>query len=116
MAARAPIAWRCSCFAGTIRGPAAKVPFAPAISMCPAPTLFPKIALPIKNQGETNACTGFALSAVAGWAVGVALDAAGGNESPAAWLAGFAVLAAGILMGPIALWWSRRSTEPRPEA
>jgi hypothetical protein len=33
MAARAPIAWRCSCFAGTIRGPAAKVPFAPAISM-----------------------------------------------------------------------------------
>ena len=39
--------------------------FMPAISMCPAPTLFPKIALPIKNQGDTNACTGFALSAVA---------------------------------------------------
>ena len=43
--------------------------FAPAISMCPAPTLFPKIALPIKNQGETNACTGFALSAVAEYAL-----------------------------------------------
>lgn len=38
--------------------------FAPAISMCPATTLFPKVALAIKNQGDTNACTGFALSAV----------------------------------------------------
>ena len=61
-----------------------------------------------------HSCVGCALSAGAGWAGGVALDAAGGNESPTAWLAGFAVLAAGILMGPLALWWSRRSTEPRP--
>ena len=43
--------------------------FTPAISMCPSPTLFPKVALPIKNQGETNACTGFALSAVAEYAL-----------------------------------------------
>lgn len=57
-----------------------------------------------------HSCVGFALSAIAGWAVGVALDAAGGNESPQAWLAGFAVMAAGILLGPLALWWSRRSS------
>jgi MFS family permease len=58
-----------------------------------------------------HSCVGFALSALAGWAVGVALDAAGGNESPQAWLAGFAVMAAGILLGPLALWWSRRTSD-----
>jgi len=67
-----------------------------------------------QSRGATMAmhsCVGFALSALAGWAVGVALDAAGGNESPQAWLAGFAVMAAGILLGPLALWWSRRTSD-----
>jgi len=63
-----------------------------------------------------HSCVGFALSAVAGWAVGVALDAAGGNESPQAWLAGFAVMAVGILLGPLALWWSRRASDASPKA
>jgi predicted MFS family arabinose efflux permease len=51
---------------------------------------------------------GFGLSAVGAWATGVALDAAGGPASPSGWLAAFAVLAAGVLLGPLALWWSRR--------
>ncbi|MEF7614448.1 C1 family peptidase [Aquincola sp. MAHUQ-54] len=38
--------------------------FLPNIAMCPSPTLFPKFALPVKNQEDTNACTGFALSLV----------------------------------------------------
>lgn len=38
--------------------------FMPNVSMCPAPTLFPKFALPVKHQGQTMACTGFALSLV----------------------------------------------------
>lgn len=51
---------------------------------------------------------GFGVSAFAGWLVGAALDAAGGADRPAAWLAGFSVLAAGILCGPLAIAWSRR--------
>ena len=39
-------------------------PFRPNVSVAPAATLFPSIALPIKHQGPTNACTGFALSCV----------------------------------------------------
>jgi MFS family permease len=54
-----------------------------------------------------HSTVGFGLSALAGWAVGAALDAAGGSDSPKAWFAGFALLAAGILMGPLALRWSR---------
>ncbi|MCM5680220.1 C1 family peptidase [Schlegelella sp. S2-27] len=38
--------------------------FAPNISVAPKARLFPGICLPIKHQGETNACTGFALSTV----------------------------------------------------
>jgi predicted MFS family arabinose efflux permease len=63
------------------------------------------------NKGATMAlhsCVGFGLSAVGAWAVGVALDSAGGPASTSGWAAAFAVMAAGILMGPIALWWSRR--------
>jgi MFS family permease len=52
---------------------------------------------------------GFGLSALGGWIVGVAIDMAGGPESPHGWLAAFAVMGAGILLGPPALWWSRRS-------
>lgn len=52
---------------------------------------------------------GFGLSAVGGWAVGVALDAGGGMDAPSGWLAAFMVMAVGGLLGPVALWWSRRT-------
>ena len=38
--------------------------YAPNVAACPSLTLFPKVALPVKNQGTTNACTGFGLSLV----------------------------------------------------
>jgi len=46
-------------------------------------------------------------------ALGMALDAAGGPQSSSAWMAAFSVLAAGIMLGPLALYWSRRKT-PQP--
>jgi MFS family permease len=55
-----------------------------------------------------HSSVGFGTSAIAGWAVGAALDVAGGPLSATAWSASFAVLAAGILTGPLFLWWSRR--------
>jgi predicted MFS family arabinose efflux permease len=55
-----------------------------------------------------HSTAGFGLSALGGWGAGVALDAAGGPATPSGWLALFALLAAGALLGPIALWWSRR--------
>jgi MFS family permease len=57
-----------------------------------------------------HSTVGFSLSALGAWALGVALDAAGGPSSASAWTAAFAVLAAGILLGPVALYWSRRAT------
>jgi cyanate permease len=54
-----------------------------------------------------HSTVGFSLSALGAWGVGVALDAAGGPQNPSAWMAAFAVLAAGILFGPLALYWSR---------
>jgi cyanate permease len=57
-----------------------------------------------------HSTVGFSLSALGAWAVGVALDAAGGPLDPSAWMAAFAVLAAGILLGPVALYWSRTMT------
>jgi predicted MFS family arabinose efflux permease len=54
-----------------------------------------------------HSTVGFSLSALGSWSVGVALDAAGGPLSPSAWMAAFSVLAAGILVGPVALYWSR---------
>ena len=56
-----------------------------------------------------HSTVGFSLSALGAWALGVALDAAGGPSSASAWATAFAVLAAGILLGPIALYWSRRT-------
>ena len=56
-----------------------------------------------------HSTVGFSLSALGAWALGVALDAAGGPSSASAWTAAFAVLAAGILLGPLALYWSRRT-------
>src|SRR6516225_7915437 len=55
-----------------------------------------------------HSTVGFGLSALGGWGAGVALDAAGGPRQPAGWSAVFALLAAGVLFGPIALRWSRQ--------
>ena len=55
-----------------------------------------------------HSTVGFGLSALGGWGAGVALDAAGGPRQPAGWSAVFALLAAGVLLGPIALRWSRQ--------
>src|SRR6266851_2337767 len=55
-----------------------------------------------------HSTVGFGLSALGGWGAGIALDAAGGPEQPAGWSALFALLAAGVLFGPIALRWSRQ--------
>jgi predicted MFS family arabinose efflux permease len=63
------------------------------------------------SRGATMALhttVGFGLSALGAWMMGVALDAAGGPASPSGWLAAFLTLAAGILLGPLALWWARR--------
>ena len=62
------------------------------------------------HRGATlglHSTIGFGLSALGAWGVGVAIDAAGGPESPTAWMAMFALLASGILLGPLALIWSR---------
>jgi MFS family permease len=56
---------------------------------------------------------GFGLSALGAWGTGVALDLAGGPSSASGWLAAFSLLAAGILLGPLALWWSRLSSRGR---
>lgn len=39
-------------------------PFRPNVAVAPAASLFPKPLLPVKHQGDTNACTGFGLSVV----------------------------------------------------
>lgn len=38
--------------------------FRPNVAVTPRPTLFPALQLPVKNQEDTSACTGFALSLV----------------------------------------------------
>ncbi len=63
------------------------------------------------HRGATlalHSTVGFGLSAVGAWGTGAALDLAGGPQEPRGWLLAFAVLAAGILTGPLALAWSRR--------
>lgn len=64
-----------------------------------------------ENRGATMALhstVGFSLSALGAWALGATLDAAGGTMSASAWTAAFAVLAFSILLGPLALYWSRK--------
>jgi predicted MFS family arabinose efflux permease len=56
-----------------------------------------------------HSTVGFGLSAAGAWAVGVALDAAGGAATASGWLAAFCVLAAGIALGPVMLLWARMS-------
>ena len=55
-----------------------------------------------------HSTVGFGLSAFGGWGVGAAIDAAGGAASASGWTAAFMLMGAGILFGPLALWWSRR--------
>jgi len=55
-----------------------------------------------------HSTVGFGLSAVGGWAVGVALDVGGGMQTTSGWLIAFLVMAAGGLFGPVAIWWSRQ--------
>lgn len=56
-----------------------------------------------------HSTVGFGLSAFGGWGVGAAIDAAGGATTARGWTAAFMVMGAGILFGPLALWWSRRT-------
>ena len=66
------------------------------------------------HRGATlglHSTVGFGLSAVGAWAVGVVIDAAGGPANPSAWLAMFALLAGGILLGPLALMWSNTNRQ-----
>ena len=58
-----------------------------------------------------HSTVGFGLSALGAWLAGVALDATGGPTKPSACSAVFVVLAIGILMGPLALWWSKRNRD-----
>jgi predicted MFS family arabinose efflux permease len=65
------------------------------------------------HRGATlalHSTVGFGLSALGAWGGGVALDAAGGPAKPSAWLALFALLAVGILLGPLALFWSAQKS------
>jgi predicted MFS family arabinose efflux permease len=65
------------------------------------------------HKGATMAMhstVGFGLSAVGAWGAGITLDLAGGPSSASAWFAVFAVLAASILLGPLALWWSNQKS------
>ena len=57
-----------------------------------------------------HSTVGFGLSALSGWMVGLALDFHGGTQDPQAWLAAFGVLAAGVMLGPLALRLLRNST------
>ena len=61
-----------------------------------------------------HSVVGFGLSAVAGWGVGAMLDAFGGAGEPRAWLAAYALLALGVLGGPLALAWSARGSAAAP--
>ena len=40
------------------------LPFRPNVAVAPQPSLYPSIRLPVKDQGGTSACTGFALARV----------------------------------------------------
>lgn len=52
---------------------------------------------------------GFGLSALGAWGADIVLDLAGGPKTGSGWLAVFWLLAGSILLGPVALWWSRRT-------
>lgn len=63
-----------------------------------------------KYRGATMALhstAGFGMAALGSWGVGVALDIAGGPQNVSAWTAAFSLMAAAVLVGPLALYWSR---------
>lgn len=65
----------------------------------------------LRARGGTMALhstVGFGLSALGSWGFGITLDAAGGPQEPRAWTAAFCLLSVVVLLGPLALWWSRR--------
>ena len=62
-----------------------------------------------------HSTVGFGLSGAGAWGIGVALDAGGGIESSSGWLVAFLVMAVGGLMGPLAIWWSRRENVSRSD-
>jgi MFS family permease len=57
-----------------------------------------------------HSTVGFGLSAAGGWAVGVALDIGGGMSTGSGWFMAFLVMGVGGFLGPIALWWSSRTS------
>ncbi|HWB43986.1 MAG TPA: MFS transporter [Hyphomicrobiaceae bacterium] len=60
----------------------------------------------LEHRGVTMAVhttVGFGLSAAGSWVIGVALDAGGGMDTSRGWLTAFLVMAAGGLMGTIAV-------------
>jgi MFS family permease len=61
-----------------------------------------------------HSTVGFGLSAAGASAVGVAIDAGGGVATGSGWLAAFLTMAAGILLGPLALWWFNRGERETP--
>ena len=63
-----------------------------------------------------HSTVGFGLSALGAWAVGAAIDAAGGPERASAWFFAFGLLGAVSLLGPLALWASRRAAASSPRA
>jgi predicted MFS family arabinose efflux permease len=68
-------------------------------------------AVPMQ-RGATMALhstVGFGLSALGAWGMGIALDVGGGPDTGSGWLAAFSLLAVAVLLGPLALWWSRRA-------
>jgi predicted MFS family arabinose efflux permease len=68
------------------------------------------------HRGATMALhstVGFGLSAAGAWGIGATLDAAGGPQAASGWMAAFAVMAAGVALGPVALWWSRAAMANR---
>jgi MFS family permease len=69
------------------------------------------------NRGATMALhstAGFGLSALGAAAVGFALDGAGGPATTSGWLAGFLIMTAGTIVGPIALLLSAKPTHGSP--
>ncbi len=70
-------------------------------------------------QGATiavHSSIGFAASFLGPLAVGIALDAGGGQAAPLAWTMAFLVIALGAALGPLALWLLGRAGHDEPEA
>jgi cyanate permease len=58
-----------------------------------------------------HSTVGFAFTAAGGWVVGIVLDIAGEVAQPHAWALAYAVMAAAAALGPVCLWWSRRTAK-----